>query len=194
MYCIVQITLYLCSVISALENIAKSVVVQVGQTLEVATMSQFSLSVTATTRSSVQDEGFVLQATLETEITATLPVDLFDKFDSVSTVVQITVSVVTVKELFPSKSGGTVSSSILSLDVGIEVSDLTDPIQICIPADAVSSYHLYSVQTIIIHLIYIYVALITAATGSIRIISCVLLQPAAGKESQCRFWDETADG
>ena len=43
---------------------------------------------------------------------------------------------VTVIELFPPKSGGTVSSVIFSLDVGVEVIDLSEPIQMCIPAAA----------------------------------------------------------
>ena len=136
------ISLSLCSVVSALENIAESIanILQMGEAMVVAKTNQFSLSVAATTRNSVQDEGFVVQASLETDITATLPVGLFDKFDSTSTVVQITVSVLNVKELFPSKSGGTVSSVIFSLDVGIKVSNLAEPIEMCIPADAVSPH------------------------------------------------------
>ena len=136
------ISLSLCSVVSALENIAESIanILQMGEAMVVAKTNQFSLSVAATTRNSVQDEGFVVQASLEIDITATLPVGLFDKFDTTSTVVQITVSVLNVKELFPSKSGGTVSSVIFSLDVGIKVSNLAEPIEMCIPADAVSPH------------------------------------------------------
>ena len=143
-----QIALSLCSIVSALENIAESVAdqLQVGESVVIATMSQFTLSVTATTPSSVPDEGLVLEATLEADITATLPVDLFDKFSSGSTVVQIAVSVVAAKELFPPKSGGTVSSVIFSLDVGIEISNLTEPIEICIPADPVSLFLLYKTR------------------------------------------------
>lgn len=112
-----------------------------GEIEEVAVTDHYSLSVVATTPESVPEEGFTVQATLEAEVTATLPPAIFDLFDNTSVVVAITVSVVTVVELFPPKSGGTVSSVIFSLDVGVLVSDLSDPIQMCIPAEAVSSYH-----------------------------------------------------
>lgn len=112
-----------------------------GEIEEVAVTDHYSLSVVATTPESVPEEGFTVQATLEAEVTATLPPAIFDLFGNTSVVVAITVSVVTVVELFPPKSGGTVSSVIFSLDVGVLVSDLSDPIQMCIPAEAVSSYH-----------------------------------------------------
>ena len=112
-----------------------------GEIEEIAMTEHYSLSVAATTPESVPEEGFVVQGTLEAEVTATLPPAVFELFDNASTVVSITVSVVTVIELFPPKSGGTVSSVIFSLDVGIPVSDLSEPIQMCIPAGTVSSYY-----------------------------------------------------
>ena len=130
----------LCSVISALENIGNSIDIQPGQMVEVATTTQYSLSVVATTPDSVEEEGLVVQTSLETTVAATLPPVVFDQFVSDSTVM-ITVSVVTVTELFPPKSGGTVSSVIFSVDVGIEISDLSEPILMQIPADPVRSYH-----------------------------------------------------
>jgi len=112
-----------------------------GEIEEVAMTDHYSLSVAAITPESVPEEGFIVQGTLEAEVTATLPPAIFELFGNASTVVSITVSLVTVIELFPPKSGGTVSSVIFSLDVGVEVSDLSEPIQMCIPAATVSSYH-----------------------------------------------------
>lgn len=132
---------FICSVIEALENIGDAIEVKPGEREEVAATDEYSLSVAATTPQSVPEGGFIVQASVETEVTATLPPVLFDLFDDESAVVSITVSVVTVVTLFPPKSGGTVSSAIFSLDVGVEVSDLSQPIEICIPASAVSSYH-----------------------------------------------------
>ena len=112
-----------------------------GEIEEIAMTEHYSLSVAATTPESVPEEGLEVQGTLEAEVTATLPPAVFELFGNASTVVSITVSVVATISLFPPKSGGTVSSVIFSLDVGIPVSDLSEPIQMCIPADTVSSYY-----------------------------------------------------